>query len=234
MSLAALSAYQAVVLVPILVLYARKNRPGGPFYAVVVVVAALTPVVVIGLWQIYERLTSGALPASVLAGYMSSYQVFAQKLKNAGALTVHLGWIVFPILSFAAFGRRARVLILIMMAAAIYDRNPLFWLSIAAGAGVLIWCAEHWRDFLAQWILLFFAAALVIFFAGSARYLLPIALPVAILAPRQLSRKWPYAGVAFGGPVSLPLAMVNYRHWHGYREFASTLAKETQTKPVWV
>ena len=27
---------------------------------------------------------------------------------------------------------------------------------------------------------------------------------------------------------------MNYRHWNGYREFARTLAKETQTKRVWV
>jgi 4-amino-4-deoxy-L-arabinose transferase-like glycosyltransferase len=229
MGLAGLSAYQGVVLIPILFLYARKNRSGGLFY-----VAALSPLLTLAIWQVFERLSSGSLPASVLAGYMSTYQVFAQKLKNAGALTVHLGWMVFPILAFVAFGRRARVLILIMIAAAIYDRNPLFWLSIAAGAGVLIWCAEHWRDFLAQWVLLFFAAALVIFFAGSARYLLPIALPVAILASRQLSRKWLYAGIALGGAVSLALAVVNYRHWNGYREFARTLAKETQTKRVWV
>jgi len=232
MALAALSAYQAVVLVPILLLYARRDRRAR--------IACFTPILVIGAWQLYERLSSGALPATVLAGYMQTYgfQEATQKLKSAVALTGHLAWLIFPLLTFAAFGRRARFLIVIMLVAALYDSHPLFWLSISAGAGVLIWCAEHWRDWLSQWVLIFFAAALAIFFAGSARYLLPIALPVAILATRQLSRRWLYAGIALQAVLSLSLAVVNYKHWNGYRRFAQSLAADTAssaaTRRVWV
>lgn len=229
MALAALSAYQAIVLVPILFVSTWKRHRSGDL-------CCLTPVAVIVAWQVYERFSSGSMPASVLAGYMQSYgfEALTQKLKSAVALTGHLGWLVFPLLTFAAFGRRARFLIVIMVAAALWDYNPLFWISIAAGAAVLIWCAEHWRDFLAQWILIFFAAALIIFFAGSARYLLPIALPVAILAAKQLSPKWLYAGIVLQAALSVSLAAVNYKHWNGYRQFASNLAHDAATKRVWV
>ncbi len=230
MALAGLTAYQAVVLVPILFLYAWK-RAGRVYY-----VALLTPILAIALFQIFERLTSGSLPASVLAGYMQTYgfQAAAQKLKSAVALAGHLGWVVFPILALAAFGRRVAILIVIALLAAIYDHNPIFWISIAAGAAVLIWSIEHWRDFLAQWILIFFAAALILFFAGSARYLLPLVLPVAILTTKQLSPKWLYAGIALELLLSLGLAVVNYKQWSAYRDYAHSLAKDAETKRVWV
>ena len=65
MGLAALAANQAVFLVPILFLYGRKWRAAA--------IATLTAPAVLLAWQIFERLTTGALPASVLAGYLQSY-----------------------------------------------------------------------------------------------------------------------------------------------------------------
>lgn len=228
MALAAMTAYQAIILVPILFLYGRRWRPACA--------AALTPAIVVGVWQLYERLSTGALPATVLAGYMQTYglQQFAQKLKNAAALTAHLGWIIFPVLTFAAFRRRWMILAPLTAAAIFIDRNPLFWLSVSAGLALLLFAAGEWRDFIAQWILIFFAGALIVFFAGSARYLLPIALPVAIFAARRLSPRWIYAGIAAGALVSLTFAVVNYQHWNGYRQFASTLAAEASSKRVWI
>ncbi|MEO7144521.1 MAG: hypothetical protein ABI165_13565, partial [Bryobacteraceae bacterium] len=121
------------------------------------------------------------------------------------------------------------------IAGGFYDANPLFWVSIGLGLLVLVWCALHARqDFLAAWVILFFGAALAIFFAGAARYLLPIAAPAAILASRKLSRTWLAAGVILQLPVSLGLACVNYQHWDGYRKFAKSLAKECSEKRVWV
>ena len=108
------------------------------------------------------------------------FEALIQKLKSAAALTAHLAWLVFPALWLPPL-----MALPAAIGAAFYDLNPLFWGSIAIGIGILIWCARNWRDFLAQWVLIFFAGALVIFFAGSARYLLPIALPVAILATRR-------------------------------------------------
>lgn len=227
MSLSALCAYQAVILTPILFAYlwnfGRSWRAAW--------IASFTSPVVIALWQLYERLSSGALPAAVLAGYMQSYQLQAliTKLKSAAALTGHLAWLVFP-----SFWVPPLAAIPAGVGAAFYDLNPLFWGSIAVGLGILIWCIRHWRDFLCQWILIFFAVALVIFFAGSARYLLPIALPVAILATRHTRRGWLEGGFAAGLILSLALATVNYQHWNGYRTFAKQLAGDVASKRVWI
>jgi MFS family permease len=223
MGLAALAAYQAVFLAPILYLYGRKWRPAA--------LATLTAPAVLIAWQIFERLSTGAFPATVVAGYMQSYalQALAQKLKSAVALTGHLGWIVFPTLWLPPLWAIPAAL-----GAAFYDLHPLFWGSIAVGFGILIWCARNWRDFLAQWVLIFFAGALVVFFAGSARYLLPVALPVAILATRRAGLRWIQAAIVCELIFSVGLAVVNYQHWNGYRQFARKFAQDTQTKRLWI
>ena len=233
MALAALAAYQSIVLVPILAVYCWRRAPDWkPAWC-----AAFVAPLVLGAWQLFEKASTGDLPASVLAGYMQSYglQAFAQKLKSATALTGHLGWVIFLPLAFLAFrNRRAYLLAPLVVAAAFFDANPLFWLSIAGGLLVLQWCALHWREFEAQWVLIFFAAALAVFFAGSARYLLPLALPVAILASRNVSSRWLYTGAACGMALSVALAIVNYQHWDGYREFARSLRKQAETGRVWI
>ena len=223
MGLAALAAYQAVFLVPILFLYGRKWRAA--------MWATLTAPVVLLAWQIFERFGTGAFPATVVAGYMQSYalQALAQKLKSAVAFTGHLGWIVFPSLWLPPLAA-----IPVAIGAAFYDLSPLFWGSIAVGAGILIWCARNWRDFLAQWVLIFFAGSVVVFFAGSARYLLPMAVPIAILATRKMGLRWIQAAIVCELVLSLGLAIVNYQHWDGYRQFARTLAKDAKTKRVWI
>ena len=236
MAFASLAAYQAVVLVPILFLYVflhdRKWKPAW--------IAALTAPFVICLWQIFERATSGALPATVLAGYMRTYdlQNFVQKCRNAVALTGHLGWLVFPVLPLVALRVTGRAwivgLAVLTTAAAFFDPNPLFWASIGVGLWVLTWCARNFRDFLAAWALIFFGAALVIFFAGSARYLLPVALPLAILVSGRATPRVLYGGVALGGLLALSLATVNYQHWDQYRQFAASLKRQAQSRRVWM
>jgi Dolichyl-phosphate-mannose-protein mannosyltransferase len=223
MALAALTAYQSILLVPILFLYGRRSRFAR--------IAAFTPLVVLIAWNMFERLTTGALPTGVLVNYMTTYgfQALAQKLKSAVALTGHLAWLVFPTLWIPSL-----LTIPFAIGAAFYDVNPLFWASIAVGVGVLIRCAQRWRGFLAQWVLIFFAGALIIFFAGSARYLLPIALPIAILATQRARPRLLQISLACGFALSLTLAAVNYQHWDGYRQFARTLAPDVQSKRVWI
>ena len=223
MVLTALTAYQSILLVPILFLYGRKWRAAQ--------MAALTPIAALAGWQIFERLSTGALPAGILANYMSTYglQALAQKIKSAVALTGHMAWLVFPSLWIPSL-----YAIPVAIAAAFYDWNPLFWASVAIGAGILIWCARHWRDFMAQWVLIFFAGALVIFFSGSARYLLPIALPVAILATQRVPRRLLGISVACGFALAVALATVNYQHWAGYRAFASSLESDAKSKRLWI
>ena len=227
MALAAMAAYQAVILTPILLIYAwgwgRKWRAAW--------IAPLTAPLVLLAWQIYERVSSGSLPVQVLTGYMQTYglQALEPKIRSAVALTGHLAWVVFPGLWIPTLWA-----IPAAVAAAFYDWNPLFWASIAVGIGILIWCARNWRDFLVQWTLIFFASAVAGAFAGSARYLLPIALPIAILATQRVSQRWQKIGLAGSLILGLGLATVNYQHWDGYRQFARALKNDVASKRVWI
>ena len=87
LALAAMTAYQAILATPILMTYCwlhqRRNKA--------VWTVTLTPLFVIAAYQAYERATSGALPATVLVGYFSTYglQQISNKLRNAAALTAH-------------------------------------------------------------------------------------------------------------------------------------------------
>jgi hypothetical protein len=199
MALAALTAYQAILLTPILAVYVwlfhRRDRTRW--------LILLVPPLTIAIWQLFERLSTGALPAAVLSGYLATLQTFDAKLASALALTIHSWFIVFPALVPAAL--------------------------------VLAWRRRRERDtlFLLAWIGVFFAGALVIFFAGAARYLLPMAAPVALLASR-LRPKWLAAGFVLQLALSLGLAAVNYQHWAGYRQFAESLRGPAAGHRVWI
>lgn len=198
--LASLTAFQAVFATPILAvfvwLYARRSRAA---WAV-----TLAPPAAILAWQLFERFSRGALPAAVLTGYFQTYgqQALHQKLRNAAALTIHAGWMVFPALLPPA----------VLISWKRRDRETVF---------------------LAAWILLFFGGALIVFFAGSARYLLPIAAPVALLVSR-VRQKWLAAGFVLQLALSLSLALVNFQHWDGYRKFAQSLSNEPAHRRVWI
>jgi hypothetical protein len=219
---AGLFAYQAVLLTPVLGVYLwlHRSRDARAWAATLAAPAAILA------WQLFERLSGGALPAAQLAAYLGPLQYFTQKLRNAGALTAHLGWVVFPALSIAAFRKSARWAVILAIAAGLVgtalDTHPLFWVSFAAGVLVLAAAAalRKTEPFLAGWILIFFAAALVLFFAGSARYLLPLGAPVAILVADRIPPRWLAAGTAAQLAVALSLAAVNFHHWDAYRAFA--------------
>jgi hypothetical protein len=235
-AIAGLTAYQSVLLPPILAVYLFRQRRNW-YPAWIVILAA--PLTIAG-WQFWEWSTRGALPAAVLLGYMRRFETKSNVLRSGAALVVHSGWIVSPLLVIAAFWSKQRWRLVLTavatLAAALYDANPLFWLSVGCGVLVLTWLIpEALRgDFPATWAAIFFAGALLIFFAGSARYLLPIAAPVAILAARTSAPRWLYAGFALQLALSLGLAIANYQHWDGYRQFAKTLAPDAAQHRVWV
>ena len=220
-ALAALNAYQAVFLVPILAFYLWRKQSRSMFAWSVIFAAPLA----IGAWQIYGGVSGGGMPAAVLWGYMQKYgwQVAAQKMKNAAALVVHSAWIVSPLL---IRGNRWNWALGAIAAAggALYDPNPMFWASLGFGVVVLSSCFG--RDFLDAWVLIFFAGALVVFFAGSARYLLPIAAPVAMLAANRCSTRMLGLGFALQMMLSVGFAIVNYETWGAYKNFALSLATE--------
>lgn len=213
---AAMCGYQAVVLVPILFLLRRQFH-----WTLAVIPAAL------GLYEVLERLTSGAMPAQVLTGYFGTYglQRLENKIRNAAALTVHMGWLVTPLAGLPLFRREWMWAVVPAALAAWFDPHPLCWGSVFAGVCVLAGARK--QGWLGQWILVFFAASLALFFAGSARYLLPLALPVCILAAEYTG----YWAVAANLVLGLALATVNYQHWDGYRRLAATVPED---KRVWV
>jgi hypothetical protein len=214
MALASLEAYQAVFLIPVLGAYLWFSRrvPASvgqafslPRPLAGVSLVLLTPLIVIAAQQIFERLSTGAVPAAVLSGYFTHYgfQSLANKLPSAAALAIHFCFIVCPVLLPAA--------------------------------AILAWRRRHDRDtqFLLAWIAIFFGGVVVLAFAGSARYLLPIAAPVALLVSR-LRTRWLALGFAAWMTLSLGLAVMNYQHWDGYRRFAASLPAKTAGHRVWV
>jgi len=200
MALAALSAFQAVFLTPILAVYVwiHRRRDRTAWLLTLVAPAALV------ICQLLERWHSGALPVAVSAGYMSSYglQTLANKLPSAAALAVHACFMVFP--------------------------------ALLPGAVLLCWKRrDRETALLAAWIALFFGGAALLFFAGSARYLLPMAAPVALLVSR-LRVRWLAIGFAAQLALSLALATVNYQHWDGYRRFARQIRSATAGHRVYI
>jgi hypothetical protein len=240
-ALAGMTAYQAVLLTPILAVYLFERRRKGDAAPAAWIVTLAAPLA-IAAWQLFEWKTRGALPAAVLLGYMRSYSFHktSNTLRSSVALVVHSAWIVSPLLVAAAFWPKTRWRLIAAaaaaLAAAFYDLNPMFWLSVGCGVLLLTWLITEGahRDFLAAWAVIFFAGAMLIFFAGSARYLLPMAAPVAILAARASVPRWAAAGFALQMILSLGLATANYQHWDGYRQFAKTLAPDAGTHRVWV
>ena len=107
--------------------------------------------------------------------------------------------------------------------------------ALVPATAALAWKRRREPDtrFLLAWIGIFFACALAIFFAGSARYLLPMAAPVAILASR-LPVKWLAPAFAAQLALGLALATVNYQHWDGYRTFSAALRGPSAGHRVWV
>ncbi|HEX3744136.1 MAG TPA: glycosyltransferase family 39 protein [Bryobacteraceae bacterium] len=199
MVLASLTAYQTIVLIPILAVYCWLYRPRSLAHWLTL----LTPAVVLVAWQVFERISTGALPAGVLSGYFTIYQTLEAKLVNALALSVHFWFLIFPALVPFAF--------------------------------LLAWRKRREREtqFLLAWVAIFFASALVIFFAGSARYLLPIAAPLAMLAA-GLPRRWLAIGFVLQMTLSLGLATMNYQQWNAYRIYAASLDPVIENHRVWV
>jgi 4-amino-4-deoxy-L-arabinose transferase-like glycosyltransferase len=233
MGLAAMAAFQAVVLAPVLAVYLwlHQRRWRAAWLAL-----GTAPLILLA-WQAWERASTGALPAAVLAGYFETYnlQSLANKLRNAAALTGHAAWLVFPALALAASRRFWPAAAAAAAAGFFIDPNPLWWLSFAVGAALVIWLAAGRPDFLRAWALIFFASALALFFAGSARYLLPMAAPVALIVAERLRDRprWLAAGFALQMALGLALAAANYHHWDGYRRAARALAGDARHSRVW-
>ena len=194
LGLAALTSPQALFAVPVLAFYDRRRW-----------LTIASPILAFVGWQLFEYVTGGQIPFLVAAGYVQSYGLerLAAKLRIATALTVHLFYLIWPILLGAGI---------------IFRRNDKPR-------------SESW--FLVAWIVLFFLCSVAVFPAGSARYLLPLAAPAALLISR-LPTVFLKTGFAVQLTLSLLLATVNYQHWDANRQFARSLAGEAERHRVWV
>lgn len=197
MAACALMAYQSVLLIPLLGYWMWRERHLRLWPLL------LVPALTLAGYQLFERISSGDLPAQVLAGHFQTYglQRLEMKLKNAVALTGHLIVMLSPLAVLALFRRR--------------------------------------HAFLTVWAAMFFAAALVLFFAGSARYLLPMAAPLALLLVLHFEDKPALIGAALAWSLALGLglAWVNYEHWDAYRTAireARLALPDGSTRRLWV
>jgi hypothetical protein len=162
------------------------------------------PLVAIAAWQTFEFLTSGQFPFAIAAGYQQSYGLQRIAAKLRNATSLSIHLL--------------------------YLLAPLPLLSTC---GALQPIPPRDTRFLTAWIAIFFLGAVAVFPAGSARYLLPLAAPIAILVSRLPQ---PILGTLFTLQLtlSLLLATVNYQHWDAYRQFARSLSTEAQHRRVWV
>jgi len=246
MSLAGMCAYQSVFAVPILAHWAwyQRRRSAGAW------IASLAAPATIVAWQIFERATSGVAPAAVLAGYFDSYGLLAaeRKLKSAASLLAHLGFLVSPLLTVLAL--RGRILLFAAVPALAgvvflqgygWSEKAVLALCFACGIAVLIASVRILlvdragdEGLLAAWVFVFFAASLAVFYAGSARYLLPAALPVILLVVRRVrSTAWLLGATVAHLALGLALAWADYDYANQYRAFARKLQPLTGGARIW-
>jgi len=227
LALAGMAAYQSVIAVPILWFLVSRKRPAW-WWAYFV---ALVPVIAICLHQTIEGAGGKALPLQVTAGYFQEYglQQLSAKVRNAEGLIGHLGWMVFPALPILAFHSRWMLAALLFV---FVEWNPLYLVGVASAIGLL---TQETRRF-GWWPQVFFVSALALFFAGSARYLLPMAAPIVLMTVIELDQrpKWLYGGLGASLLLGLGLALSNYQHWAGYRDFVAVHAAEMRANRVWV
>lgn len=239
MAAASMIAYSAFFLSVLGALYLFIRRIRWP----AAMAALLTPFATIAVYQLYERFTGGALPAGELLGHFQThgYQRLAMKARNAIALLGHLGLMAAPLVWLPLAHNRWLLasFALPALAAIAFDPHPLFWLPIGCGALTISWTFGQVRHpvrrFLALWLLLYFGAAVVIFFAGAARYLLPLAAPLALLLALALAHRprWLTAAVVFNLALGLAASWTNAEHWRESRRFALDAMSLATKSRVW-
>ena len=209
--------------------------------------AAAAPFLVWGAWQLVQFALLGRLPVAVMGGYLASsahWGRLGMKAASVAALVQHLGVLVvfMPLALFgiadcglriADFRRTGRggyfdlatlapglLIAVLIRGYAWWERLLLalfFWLGIQTLRW--LWARRFSTPLPAWWCLAYFGFALVAFFAGSARYLLPLAVPLAILFVRELDARPGRLAAALVINVALGLALS-----HADYEFARAYA----------
>ena len=201
LALAGLTELQALALPPILLLSyfvkregaAAASGPGvpGPYGWIRIPplaawCALAAPYLALGGWQALEWALTGRLPFVVLAGYASNPNLSRIGVKAASALALlgHLGVLVtlVPLAWRRLWGLAPGLLAGFLVTDYPWWERALLVIFVALGVNALVWLWESRKQpVLAAWCLLYFAFACVAFFAGAARYLLPLAAPMVLL-----------------------------------------------------
>ncbi|MGB7762165.1 MAG: hypothetical protein WBL61_20195 [Bryobacteraceae bacterium] len=183
LALAGLTALQALALPPILLLayLLKRERPPRAAWC-----ALVCPYLALGGWQAFEWALTGRLPFAVLAGYASNPNLSGIRVKASSALALleHLGVLVtlVPLAWRRLWGLAPGLLAAFLVTDYPWWERALLAIFIALGVNALVWLWESRRQpVLAAWCLLYFAFAALVFFAGAARYLLPLAAPMVLL-----------------------------------------------------
>jgi hypothetical protein len=106
------------------------------------------------------------------------------KASSALALLEHLGVLVtlVPLVWRRLWGLAPGLLVGFLVTDYPWWERALLVIFVALGVNALVWLWESRKQpVLAAWCLLYFAFACVAFFAGAARYLLPLAAPMVLL-----------------------------------------------------
>ena len=186
--------------------------------------AAAAPFLVWGAWQLVQFALLGRLPVAVMGGYLASsahWGLLGMKAASVAALVQHLGVLVVfmplalvqgrskqrPYIAASLFAPGLLIAVLIR-GYAWWERLLLalfFWLGIQTLRW--LWARRSRAPLPAWWCLAYFGFALAAFFAGSARYLLPLAVPLAILVVCELDTKPGRLAAALVINVALGLAL---------------------------
>ncbi len=218
-SLAGCTALQTLPVIAILAAYEYLRIRHSKEKFLAPAIAAAAPFVVLALWQVSQMILMGRAPAAKLAGYAMypAYFNVAAKLGSAVTLVGHLGMTIV-VAPFRLTWRKFIYPWLLLIPwswpgdYAPWQRALLFGF-VVLGLETAWWIGTQVRDqpMLSLWCLLYFAFALGAFFAGSARYLMPLAAPLAILFVRQNhDRPWRLgATLAIGAFLAVNLAFAD-------------------------
>jgi hypothetical protein len=249
MSVGAFFGYQIVFLVPVMAHWAWfRDRARASAW-----LAALAAPTALLLWQLAERAATGAAPAEALAAYAQSYDLLLaeRKLRSAAALLGHLGFMLSPLLIAAGWLWRGPALLGIAslgslvaglsLAGYSWGERLLYAVAVGCACAVLALAVrlvmqqrEEDEGFLGAWVVVCFGGAVALFYAGSARYLLPLAPALAVLAAQRVSsRAWLAAGVVCNLALGMALAGAEYNYAAQYRDFVQDLRPDVEGKRVW-
>ncbi len=223
LSLAGLTALQALVLPPILLLdYAvRRERPSRA-----ACLALSAPFVGFAAWQISQWGHTGSFPAAKLLGYMRGPNYGRLSLKGASifALIQHLGVLVtiVPVAPRRLWGLAPGLLACILVREYTWWERGLLLLFVTLGVNALLWLWDARKDnpVLAGWCLSYFAFAALVFFAGAARYLLPLVAPMVLLFVLQYNRRprWLALALVVNVILGLNVSFAAYEFARVYRD----------------